>query len=41
MLLMLSGDFYQSKKDDKDQVSIQSNTTPDPGYRMGNLQNHN
>ena len=24
-----------SKKGDKDQESIQSNTTPDPGYRMG------
>ena len=28
------GDWLmQSKKDDKDQESIQSNTTPDPGYK--------
>ena len=25
----------QSKKDGKDQESIQSRTTPDPGYHMG------
>ena len=29
-----TGDWLmQSKKDDKDQESIQSNTTPDPGYQ--------
>ena len=26
---------YESKKGGKDQGSIQSSTTPDPGYRMG------
>ena len=26
---------YESKKGDKDQESIQSSTTPDPGYQMG------
>ena len=26
---------YQSKKDSKDQESIQSSTTPVPGYKMG------
>ena len=25
----------QSKKDGKDQETIQSSTTPDPGYHMG------
>ena len=29
------------KKDSKDQESIQSSTTPVPGYQMGKLQNHN
>ena len=28
---------YQSKKGGKDQDSIQSNTTPDPGCHMGKL----
>ena len=32
---------FQSKKDDKDQESIQSSTTPDPGYLIGKCQNHN
>ena len=27
---------YESKKGGKDQESIQSSTTPDPGYQMGN-----
>ena len=27
--------LYKSKKDVKDQDTIQSSTTPDPGYRMG------
>ena len=26
---------YESKKDSRDQESIQSSTTPDPGYHMG------
>ena len=26
---------YESKKESKDQESIQSSTTPDPGYQMG------
>ena len=26
---------YQSKKDGKDQKTIQSSSTPDPGYHMG------
>ena len=26
---------YESKKGGKDQETIQSNTTPDPGYQMG------
>ena len=26
---------YESKKGGKDQESIQSSTTPDPGYQMG------
>ena len=32
-----SSSFYgnQSKKDSKDQESIQSSTTPVPGYQMG------
>ena len=29
---------FQCKKGDKDQESIQSNTTPDPGYHMGKSQ---
>ena len=29
------------KKDSKDQGSIQSSTTPVPGYQMEKLQNHN
>ena len=33
-------DKYQSKKDGKDQESIQSSTTPDPEYHMGKRQNH-
>ena len=31
----------ESKKGGKDQESIQSSTTPDPGYHMGNRQKHN
>ena len=27
--------LLESKKDDKDQETIQSNTTPDPVYHMG------
>ena len=27
--------LYKSKKDVKDQETIQSSTTPDPGYRKG------
>ena len=30
----------QSKKDGKDQETIQSSTTPDPGYHMGKLQKY-
>ena len=30
-----SGKVHQSKNDGKDQESIQSSTTPDPGYHMG------
>ena len=30
-----------SKNGGKDQESIQSSTTPDPGYHMGKLQKHN
>ena len=33
--LSLFLDLYKSKKDDKDQKSIQSSTTPVPGYHMG------
>ena len=29
------GETDQSKKDGKDQESVQSSTTPDPGYHMG------
>ena len=31
--------WYKSKKEDKDQNSIQSSTTPDPGHHMRKLQN--
>ena len=31
---------YQSKKGGKDPESIQSSTTPDPGYPMGKRQKH-
>ena len=31
----------KSKKDGKDQESIQLSTTPDPGYHMGKWQKHN
>ena len=31
----------KSKKDSKEQESIQSSTTPVPGYQMGKQQNHN
>ena len=30
-----------SKKDDKDQETIQSSTTPHPGYHMGKYQKYN
>ena len=30
----------QSKEEGKDQESIQSNTTPDPGHHMGERQKH-
>ena len=33
--------FSLSKKDGKDQESIQSSNTPGPGYHMGKWQNHN
>ena len=33
-------DNPQSKLGCKDQESIQSSTTPDPGYQMGKLQTH-
>ena len=32
---------YESKKGGKDQESIQSSTTPDPGYQMVKYQPHN
>ena len=32
---------YESKKGGKYQKSIQSSTTPDPGYQMGKYQPHN
>ena len=31
----------QCKKDGKDQETIQSSTTPDPGYHMGRKQKYN
>ena len=31
----------ESKKGGKDQESIKSSTTPDPGYHMGKWQKHN
>ena len=31
----------KSKKDGKDQETIQSSTTPDPGYHMGKSQKYN
>ena len=31
---------YESKKDEKDQESIQPSTTPDPGYHTGKRQDH-
>ena len=31
---------FQSKKDCKDQETIQSSTTSDPGYHMGKKQNY-
>ena len=31
----------KSKKEAKDQESIQSSTTPDPGYHVGKWQTHN
>ena len=35
-VLTLKNNFlHKSKKDGKDQESIQSSTTPDPGYHMG------
>ena len=34
-------DIIESKKDDKDQESNQSSTTPEPGYHMGKWQKHN
>ena len=33
--------YVQSRKDSKDQESIQSSITPVPGYQMGKYQNHN
>ena len=33
--------YNVSKKDSKDQDSIQSSTTLDPGYHMGKWQNNN
>ena len=37
VLCSACGAFIQSKKDSKDQESIQSSTTPVPGYQMGHL----
>ena len=37
----ICGNRIESKKDGKDQESIQSSTTPDPGYHMGKWHNHN
>ena len=31
--------MYESKKENKDHESIQSNTTPDPGHHIGKRQN--
>ena len=36
--IFLDEKYIESKKGGKDQKSIQSSTTPDPGYHMGNLQ---
>ena len=36
-----SFDRNQSKKECKDQESIQSSNTPDPGHHLGNWQKHN
>ena len=33
--------YDQSKKDGKDQESLQSSTTPDKDYHMGKWQNYN
>ena len=33
--LKLNDELKQSKKDGKDQETIQSSTTPEPGYHMG------
>ena len=30
-----SSNYIESKEEDKDQESIQSNITPDPGHHMG------
>ena len=35
------GCYQKSKKGGKDQQSIQSSTTPDPGYHMEKRQKHN
>ena len=34
---LLGGSIRQSKGEDKDQESIQSSTTPDPGYQWETL----
>ena len=34
-LIAYNINIFISKKDDKDQETIQSSTTPDPGYHMG------
>ena len=41
MLLSSSADLFQSKKEGKDQESIQSSTTPDPGYQWESKKTHN
>ena len=33
--IYLGSKQYESEKDDKDQETIQSSTTPDPGHHMG------
>ena len=40
MVMSIQNYRFKSREEGKDQESIQSSTTPDPGYHMGESQIH-